>query len=395
MPPGQEKLGDHNWYSDIASYLVSKQQDDGSWIAATPIYTVSNISQAPTIASWGKNRGDLMATAFAVLFLTRAMPKSASPDVGLEREHISFSKAEPADGEEITITASVTNRGGVPVENVHVRFYDGRPDSGGAPIGNEQTLQSLAAGEQKDVSVNWKASSVGQHEIYVILDPEKLIRESNEENNIAHINVKVGGESNPTIPAMVKISDGIYKLGKIDLDRNKKTITIQGEVNMAYGIVELLACTKIGKLHESVLVMDVQPIHLQTALILLGLDYGGGIRYQGDPLSPKGDRVQIWVEWDADGETKRLRAEDLVFNRVTQTHMKHIDWVFTGSRVANGIFTAQAVGTLITTFRDPDAIIDNPLPEGADDTVYIANAQVVPPKGTPIKMIITPAESNS
>ncbi len=75
--------------------------------------------------------------------------------------------------------------------------------------------------------------------------------------------------------------------------------------------------------------------------------------------------------------------------------MKHIDWIFTGSRTANGIFTAQAVGTLITTFHDPDAIIDNPLPEGADDMVYIVNAQVVPPKGTAIRMIITPAESNS
>lgn len=395
IPPGQEKLGDHSWYSDIASYLVSKQQDDGSWVAATPIYTVSNIVQAPTVASWGKDRGDLMASAFAVMFLTRAMPKSASPDVGMGREHISFSKAEPADGEQITITASVSNRGGIPVENVHVSFYDGKPDSGGVPIGAEQTLPSLAVGEKSDVSIIWEAKGIGQHEIYVMLDPDNSIRESNEENNIAHTNVKVGGGSNPTIPAMVKISDGVYKLGNIDLDRNKKTIIIYGEVNMAYGIVELLACTRIGKLHESALVMDVQPIHLQTALILLGLNYGGGVRYQGDPITPKGDKVRIWVEWDVDGQTKRHRAEDLVFNRVTQTHMKHTDWIFTGSRTANGIFTAQAVGTLITTFRDPDAIIDNPLPEGADDTVYIVNAQVAPPKGTAIRMIITPAESNS
>jgi len=395
IPPGQEKLGDHNWYSDIASFLISKQQDDGSWIAATPIYTVSNIVQAPTIASWGKDRGDLMASAFAVLFLTRAMPKSASPDVGLGREHISFSKAEPADGEQITITAAVTNRGGIPMEDVRVSFYDGSPDAGGVPIGTEQTLPSLAAGEKKDVSITWEAKDVGQHEIYVMIDPENSIRESNEENNVAHTNVKVGGESNPTIPAMVKVSDGVYKLGDIDLDRNKKTVTIHGEVNMAYGLIELLACTRIGKMHESALVMNVQPIHLQTALILLGLNYGGGVRFQGDPLTPKGDRVRIWVEWEADGRTKRHRAEDLVFNRVTENHMKHIDWVFTGSRTSNGIFTAQAVGTLIATFHDPDAIIDNPLPEGADDTVYIVNAQIAPPKGTPIRMIITPAESNS
>ena len=165
---------------------------------------------------------------------------------------------------------------------------------------------------------------------------------------------------------------------------------------MSYGLIELLACTRIGKLHESALVMDVQPIHLQTALILLGLGCEGGLRYQGDPRTPKGDRVRIWVEWDTDaGQPKRHRAEDLVFNRVAQRAMKHTDWVFSGSRVnKNGVFMAQAVGTLITTFHDPDAIIDNPLPEGADDTVYIVNTQIAPPKGTAIRMIITPAESS-
>jgi hypothetical protein len=111
MPPGQEKLGGHDWYSEMASYLISKQQADGSWLAATPIYTVGNISQPPTTPSWGRDRGDIMATSFATLFLTRAMPKPAFPDVGFAgSEHITFSKAEPPDGEQVTITASVSNR---------------------------------------------------------------------------------------------------------------------------------------------------------------------------------------------------------------------------------------------------------------------------------------------
>ena len=120
-------------------------------------------------------------------------------------------------------------------------------------------------------------------------------------------------------------------------------------------------------------------------------DAEGSVRYQGDPITPKGDPVQIWVEWEADGEIKRYRAEDLVFNRVKQDHMEYTDWVFTGSRFNNGVFMAQAVGTMITTFRDPDAIINNPLPEGADDTVYIVNSRIAPPKGTEIRMVITPA----
>jgi hypothetical protein len=402
IPPSREKLGRHDWYSEIASLLLSRQQADGSWLAATPIYTVGSISQPPTMVSWGRDRGDIMATAFAVLFLTRAMPESTSPDVSLgsagkdTRAPITFSKTEPADGEQVTITASVSNAGAIPVENVQVRFYDGDPDGGGVAIGSAQTLPSLSGGETKESSIIWKAAGAGEHRIYAVVDPSNSIRESNEDNNIAYEKIKVGGESTPATPAMVKTGDGIYKLGKIDLDLSKKTITIYGNVNMSYGLIELLACTKIGKLHESALVMDVQPVHLQTALILLGLEHEGGLRYQGDPRTPKGDRVRIWVEWDGDdGKSRRHRAEDLVFNRVTGSHMKHTDWVFSGSRIdSNGVFMAQAIGTLITTFHDPDAIIDNPLPEGGDDTVYIVNAQIAPPKGTPIRMIITPAESS-
>jgi len=48
IPPSQAKLGRRDWYPEIASFLISKQQADGSWIAATPIYTVGSISQAPT-----------------------------------------------------------------------------------------------------------------------------------------------------------------------------------------------------------------------------------------------------------------------------------------------------------------------------------------------------------
>ena len=252
----------------------------------------------------------------------------------------------------------------------------------------------MPSGEAREVSIAWKAVGAGGHKIYAVVDPDNSIQESDEDNNVAYGQINVGGESTPAIPAMVEIGDGLYKLGNLDLDRNKKTITMLGKVNMSYGLIELLACTSIGKLHESALVMDVQPIHLQTALILLGLEYEGGLRFQGDPLTPKGARVRIWVEWDTDDQTRRYRAEDLVFNRVKQSHMEYTDWVFTGSRMNNGVFMAQAVGTLITTFHDPDAIIDNPLPEGADDTVYIVNSQVIPPKGTNIRMIITPANSS-
>jgi len=392
IPPRQEMLGNYDWYSDMASYLISHQQSDGSWITDTPIYTVGNITEAPKAASgWGQNRGDIMATSFAIIFLTRVMPKPINPDLGFSPQSLKFSNANPTEGESVTITASISNYGGAKVEGTEVKFFNGEPTSGGTLIGSAKTTSPLDIDKKKEVSINWKPTGTGEYKIYAVVDPDNLVIEASESNNVISGSIKVGAEEAPAIPAMEKVGDGLYKLGNVELDLNKKTITVYGKVNMAYGLIELLACTKIGKVHESLLVLDVQPIHLQTALILLGLEYEGGIRYQGDPRTPKGDPVRIWVEWNKDGQIKRHRAEDLIFNRVKQSSMEHIDWVFTGSRINNnGTFMAQAVGTIITTFHDPDAIIDNPLPEGGDDTIYIVNNQIAPPKGTDIKMIIEP-----
>ena len=45
-----------------------------------------------------------------------------------------------------------------------------------------------------------------------------------------------------------------------------------------------------------------------------------------------GTSVVVFVEWEANGETKRVRAEDLLYNTQTQKPMQHIAWIFSGSR---------------------------------------------------------------
>jgi hypothetical protein len=390
-PPIQETLGGHDWYHEMANFLVGKQEDDGSWIADTPISATGSNALAQDLSDWGANRGDIMTTAFAVMFLTKAMPKPAKVDVGFGKQSIIFSKNDPTDGEQITIKASIANMTVIPTENVKVSFFDGDPKSAGVPIGTV-TISSLLGNETKEISIAWDAKGAGEHKIYVVIDPSGAIDEATKDNNIDFGQVFVGGKATPAIPGITQVSEGVYRLGKADIDLNKKTVTLYGKVNMTAGIIELFACTKIGKVHESALVMDIEPIHLQTALILLGLEFIGGIRYQGDPMTPKGDRVQIWVEWKSGNETKRYRAEDLVYDKPRQSSMPHTDWIFTGSSIKNGFFMSQGTGTLITTYHDPYTILDNPLPEGGDDTVYIVNSQLIPPKGTEIKMIITPAK---
>jgi hypothetical protein len=194
-----------------------------------------------------------------------------------------------------------------------------------------------------------------------------------------------------TASQVVKIDNGIYKIGEAAIDLNKQEVTFGGTVNMENGLIEVFACSRGGKLHESVLVCDIEPYHLQVALLLLGLQYSNQFLLGNDgELVPdyKGDRVNIYVRWQQNDTMKEARAEDWIYNIKEEKTMIHTYWVFRGSQIVNGTFIAQQVKSLITTYFDPSTILDNPLPTGIDDTYYVVNTEAVPPRDTSVQIVI-------
>ena len=71
--------------------------------------------------------------------------------------------------------------------------------------------------------------------------------------------------------------------------------------------------------------------------------------------------------------------------------MPRTHWVYTGSRIIDGRFIAQVEQSVVATYHDPFAMFDHPLATGMDDTLYYVNKQTVPPKGTPVTLVIKPA----
>jgi len=181
----------------------------------------------------------------------------------------------------------------------------------------------------------------------------------------------------------------------IRLDKEKKTIEVDGKICLDEGQLELFACAEGGKEYESLVAIRGEAWQLHLSLLLLGLKPGGGPEYQGDPAIPFGDPVIIEVQWEENGKTIRKRAEDLMFDTKKNTSMEHIEWVFIGSKFAkddqgNDYYMANRDKSIVTVFHDPLSVIDNPLASGGDDTVYIVNKKTAPPKGTPVVLIITP-----
>lgn len=159
---------------------------------------------------------------------------------------------------------------------------------------------------------------------------------------------------------------------------------------MSSGPVEYFAVTPGGKTHESVIALDIKPLHLQTALLLLGLECGQNLEMQGDTTAPAGDSVVISVSWRLEDDSVTVPAANLLFNTMSREPVKDGPWVFTGSIMYEGRFLADYEGSIIATYSDPVAILNTPMAGRYDDTSFGINEELIPPVGTEILLIIEP-----
>ncbi len=189
-------------------------------------------------------------------------------------------------------------------------------------------------------------------------------------------------------PMVERITDNVYRIGAVIVDTRARTVTCKGVINMDEGAIEYLAVAPHGKTHESLLRIDVRPLHLQVALLMLDLEPKNVLKFQGDPTTPQGAPVEIKVRWrDLKGAEQEVRAEDLILEVPAKRPMPPNRWVFTGSRVVKEGFEADLEKSLVAVYHDPAAILDNPLPGGVTNS-YIVNAKRVPRRGTPVDFVL-------
>ena len=192
-----------------------------------------------------------------------------------------------------------------------------------------------------------------------------------------------------TNAALQRISEGVYGLGLVQLDKNTRTIRFPSVVNMSEGLVEYALVHASGKVHESVLKTDADPLHIHLAKLLLAMNESASPPpAAGTPSEPAGARIRIWVSWKSGAAEQRVPIENLVSNTLTRAQMTRGDWVYNGSRVVDGIFLAQRDGSIAAIIADPDALVNSPRPGRDDDDIWKANGSLVPPVGTPVDVSI-------
>ena len=219
-------------------------------------------------------------------------------------------------------------------------------------------------------------------------------------------------ENGAFVPAMQEISPGVFQIGKIRLDKKKKSVTFPGKLNMSKDLIEYVLVTPEGSTHESLLTAEIQPTDLQFVMLLLDAKGAGLLTPSADSAPPpgqidaiylktaprlKGDNVSITVSWKTqDGKDKVVAIEDLLMNADTKKAAERGPWIYTGSMFgADGGFLAQQQGSFISVVTNPAALINNPRKGNDNDRIWAVNEKQSPPVGTAVSITIALASGSS
>ena len=189
----------------------------------------------------------------------------------------------------------------------------------------------------------------------------------------------------------------LTKDGEVSINPKTKQVIVGGAVAFRKGVLEMFACVKNTKEHESVIAVNAKAYHVHTALLAVGAKPGKPVQYDPTYKPASGPKIKVEVVWkDKDGKEQRRRAQDMIRNVRTQKPMKH-DWVFAGSyfwtdeETKKKYYQAEG-GELICVSNFSTATMDLPI-ESSQSTgqlLFEAETKNIPPLGTKVQLVLTP-----
>ena len=119
------------------------------------------------------------------------------------------------------------------------------------------------------------------------------------------------------------LADAVKKLQlpgvKINLEQ--RCVDVDATICLDEGALEFIACTKNTKEHESVIAVEARPMHIHTALLLLGAKNGNPAMRQPldkemtrwQDIPPSGDPIDVFIVWKNEkGETVERPISDFI-----------------------------------------------------------------------------------
>jgi hypothetical protein len=220
------------------------------------------------------------------------------------------------------------------------------------------------------------------------------------------LSVAAAAAEPPNAPAATEAAPDAHpelrRLSKTDeiwLDIPGKRVVVGGKVALPEGVLEVFACPVLSKEHEAVVATNCSAKIVHAGLLAIGLEPGKAATFLPEYVPAQGSKVSVRVRWtDAEGKVQERPAREWVRNATTGKELD-VDWVFTGSGFwrdpTDGTEHYEAdAGDMICLSNFPSAMLDVPLEssDANDDLMFEAFEGRVPPHGTPVELILAPAE---
>jgi hypothetical protein len=175
-------------------------------------------------------------------------------------------------------------------------------------------------------------------------------------------------------------------------------LEMAGKVATTNGILEFIVVEGESRDYESVFSTAAKPSVFQAALFGLGCETG---KVQRSTATAKaGTSLTIEVEWKRDSQPVRVPVEKTLIDRKTKQPPANLPFFFNGSFftlhpiTSNRVFQADAEQAHIALWWQPAIPVniggDFGNPYKGEAHGFEVNSAVVPPKGTPVTIILRP-----
>lgn len=201
-----------------------------------------------------------------------------------------------------------------------------------------------------------------------------------------------------------KLTDTEFKLGEIQINATTRELRLPCVVLHQQVPIEYVLVHETGKDHETILTTAVPPLDLQVALLLTNYTPGSiglfaklpkdaPLPFQEQaPKTPGAHRVKLTAEWEIVGKKHTSPLSQWIQNSDLRVPPPDLEtWIFNGSKIDTRGFVAESEGSFISVYADANALFNSPATGNHSDDIWISLPKNIPPEGTPITLIITPA----
>lgn len=216
---------------------------------------------------------------------------------------------------------------------------------------------------------------------------------------------KGSGPSGAAAPNAVEATpEGLVRLSKtrdVWLDTKRKAVVIDGEVCLREGQLEMFACPKGTKEHESIVSLNCLPEEVHAGLLAARAKPGTPVKFDPKYEPATGQVIDVVVLWrDEKGEKRQAKAQEWIKHAKTGKAMEY-DWVFAGSGFWKDEETGKQHyqangGDFICVSNFPTATLDLPVEssQANAELLFHAFTENIPPKGTKVRVVLVPRKAD-